>query len=150
MRVTILMATAINHPELLTDHDEDLGLVAIDDTNLDNLRQALLISVSDGLSLDTEGLINHLSEQGHSQALGRLLSARTYSHAYFARPDADIAEAKLGWEATINHLRGEDLESELQAACVAVRLDPSEANMERVVRVRRMLDEAEGFTAAMD
>jgi DNA primase len=143
LRSAILLATAINHPELLAEAEEDLGRVAISDSDLDNLRQALLITHAGGLPLDTEGLVNHLSEQGYSQALSQLLSARTYSHAYFARPDAGLAEARRGWEATISHLRGEDLESELQAAQDAVRRDPSEANMEWVVRVRRMMDESE-------
>ncbi|MEK9673345.1 MAG: DNA primase [Rhodospirillaceae bacterium] len=150
VRTAILLATAINHPELLSEVDEDLGLMAAADGDLDNLRQALLITLANGLTLDTEGLKNHLSDQGHSKALSRLLSARTYDHARFARPEASIAEARLGWEATINHLRGEDLRSELQAAQDAVRHDPSEANLERVAHVRRMMNEAEGLAEAFE
>lgn len=150
LRWAILLATAINHPELLAEVEEELGQVAINDQNLDNLRQAILITHAGGLPLDTTGLVNHLSEQGYSQALSQLLSARTYDHARFARPNAGHAEARQGWEATISHLRGEDLESELQAAQDAVRRDPSEANMNWVVRVRRMMDEGEQPEAAFD
>ena len=144
------MATAINHPDLLAEVEEDLGRIAVADANLDNLRQALLITHAGGLPLDTEGLVNHLSEQGYSQALSQLLSARTYDHARFARPNAGLAEARRGWEATINHLRGEDLESELQAAQDAVRRDPSDENMNWVVRVRRMMDESEQIAAGFE
>jgi len=150
LRAAILLATAINHPDLLAEAEEELGRIAIADADLDNLRQALLITHAGGLPLDTEGLVNHLSEQGYSQALGRLLGAQTYDHARFARPNAGLAEARRGWEATINHLRGEDLESELQAAQDAVRRDPSEANMNWVVRVRRMMDESDQSGAAFD
>lgn len=150
LRAAILLAAAINHPELLAEAEEDLGRIAVADTELDNLRQALLITHAGGLPLDTEGLVNHLSEQGYSQALSQLLSARTYDHARFARPNAGLAEARRGWEATISHLRGEDLESELQAAQDAVRRDPSEANMNWVVRVRRMMDESEQSGAVFD
>ena len=150
LRAAILLATAINHPDLLAEVEEDLGRIAVADANLDNLRQALLITHAGGLPLDTEGLVNHLSEQGYSQALSQLLSARTYDHARFARPNAGLAEARRGWEATINHLRGEDLESELQAAQDAVRRDPSDENMNWVVRVRRMMDESEQIAAGFE
>ena len=150
LRGAILLATAINHPELLAEVEEELGCLSLPDVNLDNLRQALLITHAGGLPLDTDGVVNHLSQQGYSQALSHLLSARTYDHASFARPDAGLAEARRGWEATINHLRGEDLESELQAACDAVRRDPSDENMQWVVRVRRMMDESKQSSAAYE
>ena len=150
LRPAILLATVINHPELLAEVDEDLGQVAIADADLDNLRQAILITHAGGAPLDTGAILNHLSEQGYSRTLDRLLSAQTYDHARFARPQAGIAEARQGWEATINHLRGEDLQSELQAARRAAKLDPSDENLERVVRVRRMMEESDPSAAALD
>jgi len=98
--VMILLATAINHPEIVPDIDEDLGTLDITaNQRLDELRQEVLRTVLNEPTLDSAALINHLKQAGYGAELEVLLSDSIYIHAGFAKPSAEYAAAMRGWRA---------------------------------------------------
>jgi DNA primase len=98
--VMILLATAINHPEIVPDIDEDLGTLDITaNQRLDELRQEVLRTVLNEPTLDSAALINHLKQAGYGAELEVLLSDSIYIHAGFAKPSAEYAAAIRGWRA---------------------------------------------------
>ena len=98
--VLILLATAINHPQIIPDIDEDLGTLDITvNPRLDELRQEVLRIVLNDPTLDSGALINHLKQAGYGSELDMLLSENVYVHAGFAKPTAEYAAAIRGWRA---------------------------------------------------
>lgn len=99
-RVFVLLATAINHPQIVADIDEELGRMDISAyPRLDALRQKVLREVLEQPTLDSAGLINHLKQEGYQPELEMLLSDSVYIHAGFAKPSAEYAAAIRGWRA---------------------------------------------------
>ncbi len=114
----ILLATLINHPALLDDMAERLGALQFSDAGLDQLRQAAAETghrphEAAGESLDSATFQGHLLAQGLGDALKRVLSPRTYEHAFFARPEASIDEARAGWQETLALYRKFALDADL-------------------------------------
>lgn len=99
-RTLVLLATAVNHPQIVTDIDEELGRMEIPGhPRLDALRQFVLRAVLEEPTLDSATLINHLKQAGYEPELETLLSDSVYIHAGFARPAAEYAVAIRGWRA---------------------------------------------------
>lgn len=132
----VLLATLINHPELFDAVEERLGTLAFQDAELDSLRQEVLRTLASASALDSSGLRDHLTEIGRGGPLHRLMASRVYAHAYFARPEADPAEARLGWDETYAQLRREDLAAEIRDAERAYAEDPTDENFARLREVR--------------
>ncbi len=96
--VQVLLATAVNHPQIVADIDEDLGRMNIGNhPRLDSLRQEILRVVLDDPTLDSDRLINHLKQAGFADELDALLSDSVYIHAGFSRPSAEYSAAIRGW-----------------------------------------------------
>lgn len=97
-RIFILLATAINHPQIIADIDEELGRTDMTAyPRLDALRQMVLREVLREPTLDSTTLINHLKQAGYEPELDMLLSDSVYIHAGFAKPGAEYAVVIRGW-----------------------------------------------------
>lgn len=98
LSVRILLATAINHPQIVSDVDEEMGRLSVKgDTRLDEMRQHILRTVLDNPTLDSRALVNHLKEAGFDPELEQLFTDRVYIAAGFSKPTADYAVAIAGW-----------------------------------------------------
>jgi DNA primase len=93
----ILLATALNHPELLAENAEALAALHLTDRELDRLRKALSDLVSLAPDLDSDDLKCHLSEQGFTPLLDSLLSREVYRLGPSARPDTPLVDARAMW-----------------------------------------------------
>jgi DNA primase len=65
----ILVATAVNHPELLTEVGEDLGRLEFAEDDLDGLRQAIINLAAAQPDLDAAAMKRHLKERGFARLL---------------------------------------------------------------------------------
>jgi DNA primase len=93
----ILLATALNHPELLAENAEALAALNLGNRDLDRLRKALIDLVSLAPDLDSDDLKDHLSEQGFTPLLESLLSREVYQLGPSARPDTPLVDARAMW-----------------------------------------------------
>jgi DNA primase len=132
LRERILLSTLINHPEIFDEIEEHLGMLEFSTPELDNVRQRVLNTLARHESLDSEGLRNHLSEDGLGAATGVLLSKNVYMHARFARPDSDVKEALEGWLDTYGRLTAKEHDSELRQAEAALGEDTTEMTFGRM------------------
>ncbi|MGJ3261351.1 MAG: DNA primase [Rhodospirillales bacterium] len=132
LRERILLTTLINHPEIFDEIEERLGMLEFSAAELDNLRQQVLNSLARHESLDSEGLRNHLSEEGFGAEIGMLLSKNVYMHARFARPDGDVKEALGGWLDTWQRLTAKAQDGELRQAEAALGEDTTELTFGRM------------------
>lgn len=98
--IMVMLATAINHPQIVPDIDEEFGTLDITaNKRFDDLRQEVMRAVLGDPTLDSAALINHLKQVGFGEELDLLLSESVYVHAGFAKPSAEYAVAIRGWRA---------------------------------------------------
>lgn len=133
----ILLATVINHPEILPDIEEDLGQMEIGEhQRFDHLRQKIL-QIGDLLQpLDAKGFTNHLKEVGFSEELDLILSESVYTHAGFARAGSAYSEAMRGWRDTLKFMQKRQVMKEVRAAGQALAQDFTEDNERRIMALR--------------
>ncbi len=133
----ILLATIINHPQILGDVEEDMGhMVIADNPRFDQLRQEILKIGSEDSTLDAGGLLTHLKGAGFSEELDILLTESVYTHAGFARPGGDYSAAIRGWQDTLAMMRKRSVMQEVRAAGQALAQDFSEDNERRIMALR--------------
>lgn len=122
-----LLATIVNHPELVADLGEEIGTLRLPSPELDRLRQEIIKLWSP--DLDAPALQRHLSEHGFAEVLSRLLSQDVYELASFAQAEADSEAVRRGW-AQLYELfhRRAYLGEEIDAARRAFAAEPSKRN----------------------
>jgi DNA primase len=144
-REEILLTTLINHPELYDDVSESLGSIAFLTLKLDKIRQEVLKTLAADSGLDTGALINHLNECGYLLETKYLFGTKVYGHAYFARPETPLKEAKSGWRETFRQIKGKDLIAEIKEAERDVSENPSDEAWKRFLALKRQkMDEKIG------
>ncbi len=148
MGVETVMATVINHPELLHRHSEALAALHLAGGPLDNLRAAVIDLAARHPQLDSGQLQNHLRDLGFSAALDGLM-ARTGS-SKFTLPSAGVAQAEEGLLHVMAVLREPEVDAELQAAARALAEDMSDENLARFEAARQLKLEVESRRNDLD
>lgn len=133
-----LLAAVINHPALLEEVGEELGLAEFPVPELDRLRQAI-IEAAAIQGLDTEGLKSHLREQGFAGELGTVLREEVYQHSAFARPEAPLETVRKGWKEAFGKHQLPMLHAQLREAEQAVARDMTPENQRRFSDLRKRL-----------
>ncbi len=93
----ILLATLVNHPELLHEVAEDLATLEFPAADLDKLSREILHIHGANPDLDAGMLERHLCSNGFTGTVESLLSPQVMGHCAFARRDAKIEAARSGW-----------------------------------------------------
>lgn len=94
MQERALIATLINHPDLIHDSIEALNEISLQSGELDTLLQVILNLAFTAPVLDTRDLQRHLIDDGYERLLGDVLHAQVYRKASFAGPEATVTEAR--------------------------------------------------------
>lgn len=140
----ILLATVINHPAILESVEEALGEISFWQERLDLLRQTLLNMTSEFETLDSEGVRNHLKEQGFEKELDLLLSRAVLLHAWFARPDTEDQDVLSGWNEIRSALEREKVFQEKLKSGKALAGDFSEESEKKMLALHRNHEASEG------
>jgi DNA primase len=132
----VLLATAINHPELVTQDAETLALADLTDRRLERVRQALVDCAHEAAGgetpLDTKALIAHLSRVGLAEEAEMLTRPTLYEHGAFADPTASPEAARAGFGHLLALLSRRRMEDELRESQLALARDSSAENLARV------------------
>ncbi len=137
-----LLAAVLNHPRLLEEVAEELGLAEFPLPELDRLRQAILEAAAIQ-GLDSEGLKSHLREQGFAGELRSVLRDEVYQHGGFARPGAPLETVRKGWKEAFDKLQLPLLHAQLREAQEAVARDMTPENERRFRDLKKRLYELE-------
>jgi DNA primase len=171
-----VLATLINHPDLVHRHGEAVALLhfpgdepvsageapaidissdwatgAIDAgpaSDLDKLRGAIIDLAARYPRLDAAALQNHLRDQGFSAGLDGLL-ARTADYRFTLR-SADLASAEEGLLHVMAVLREPDILAELAEAAAALSNSMTDENLARFEAAQRLALEAESKRRDID
>lgn len=125
LRERILLSTLLNHPALLDEFEERLGMATFSVDELDNLRQQVLNTLAASADLDSDTLCDHLTNSGNAPVMKTLQSNNVYMHARFARPEVPLQEAREGWLDTFDRHMAVAVESEVREAETALGEDTS-------------------------
>jgi DNA primase len=127
----VLLAAAINHPEILAEHAEDLAGLELAGADLRRLAAALVDLVAAAPDLDTEDLKRHLCDQGFSKVLDGLLSRQVYKTWSFVKRETPLAEVRPKWVHFLALHRERQVELEATRAVQALAEDLSEEPLAR-------------------
>jgi DNA primase len=111
-----LLLLVVQHPALLEEVAERLGLLRFGDSDLDKLRQEALKHLDGWGNLDSEGVQRHLRSCGFSEILDRLLEARAHDQGAHIKPDAPVEAVRALWEEAYKLYTEKDLTAELHSA----------------------------------
>ena len=146
-RERVLVATVLNHPDLLAEIAEEFTAAEIGSHEYDSLRQAILDVVAGNREvdreIDRETLAAELAGRGFARIVEGLVGARARVLDWFARPGAARDDALTGFRHALDlHQRVRAGHAELEACESAFAEDPSEENWARLQAVRCELQAA--------
>jgi DNA primase len=145
----ILLATVVNHPELLEEVAEELGTIDFSASELDKVRAAVLEMAAEP-ALDRGSLESHLNDRGFSAALRAVLNQGVYMHAGFAGPNAPLTEARKGWRHAFGRYCLPRVRAQLREAQKAFAEDGTPESSERLVSLQRHLHELQALVSGAD
>lgn len=150
----ILLAIAVNHPEIGDQIYEQLSALAIEETELARLRDATVGWLADrpelnsgpesdvaeqaqgdqivASGIDREALYSHLRAHGLGHVLDWLLTDRIYVHAKSAEPRATAEDALRGWHAFVQGLEASEVRLAKERAKAEFRTDPTLRALRRI------------------
>jgi DNA primase len=132
-RIRVLLATVLNHPEILDSIFEDLCGLHIGDPELDKLSNEIIDIAGREAALDSDQLNTHLTSRGLSRIVQGLTGPGAGLAEKFARPEASMAEAESGWRETMGqHHRAVNLIVERDAAVKALGENMTETHFARL------------------
>ena len=133
----MLLATLVNHPDLLPDSVEALNEISLQSKELDTLLRVILNLAVTKPVLDTRELQRHLIQSGHETPLGQVLHPQVYRQASFAAPDATIADARAALEEILARFRRERLVVDRAAAKEELADDNNETKSRKLLELVR-------------
>lgn len=92
-----LLAAMINHPSIFDRFEEEIGVLEVENTRIDALRQEVIGIIIENPEKSSEFLQDTLSMRGFEAELRGILSQSLYELARFARPNAEIDEVCENW-----------------------------------------------------
>jgi DNA primase len=111
----LLLALAIDHPELLDNGAEALAAVDFSDPEFERAKRALLDLHATAAALDAAAVRLHLKASGLEGIFPRLLGSSVYKDLRLSSPEAS-ERARNAWDKTWLEMRKDLAERELAAA----------------------------------
>jgi DNA primase len=151
LREAVLVATMVNHPDLIATHLDAFAHIEFSHADLDRLRAAVLEIATDGEEWEAAALRARLGEGPFATILARLDAQIDAIGHWPAKAAAAPRDAEEGWlQALTLHLRKGTLHKELKDAEAALAAQPSEANLARLVEIQKQLASSEGTEALIE
>ena len=133
MRERLLLATLLNHPEILGPVWEECRAFSPDDADLRSLLEAIRECHQGQGSLDSDGLRCQLNERGLADIADRTASAARRVVEPWARPEAGAAEAEAGWRHLLARHQGIEADAAGKDEAVAgLAENMDEASLDRL------------------
>ena len=139
-REVVLVATLMNHPELLGNYFESFSELSFKNSVLAKLQSGLLDSAAVGQEFSASELRIFLVRKGLEDEVFRIEAAVNGLHMWQIGANAPVSSAEMGYkQAQALHHRAHTLHKELKAAERAYANDESELNLERLLDVNAQI-----------
>jgi len=134
----ILLATIVNHPELLHDVSEQFVQLDLPSQELEDMREEILSLFSSRKNLDKGELKTHLNTKGFSNVLDLLFDKRVLVHTAFIGEETPVDEVKAGWDHVWSLHKGRRwIEQELKQASDDLKKSKSSDAWERYQALKK-------------
>ena len=127
----VVVATMVNHSDLIDEFAERLVEFKVSDPKLANLLREILLVYAGRSGLDSGALRRQLEDQGFAEVLDAVLGPDIYVHAGFARPDAPLEDARAGLEQVLSRQSEPSRHAEVDEAGRNMVRDPTDENKAR-------------------
>ena len=145
-REELVMATVLNHPQVLEDDLEIFATLKFSNQQLDKLRNQLLSTIGSEVDLDRDTLLAHLEEKGLALIIRSLLGSAVVKTNRFAAREADWSVVEKGWKDLIRRMSSiEVLHNDFLAAQEAYALSETEENWDRIVTLKAQIQKLETY-----
>jgi len=149
LREVFILALLLNHPGLLSLHDEDIAWLEFSSDSASRLRDALIGLVEPDLA--PQDLREKLLSSGFQSFLDGLATNATILTLWCVRPDAHENDADEALrQALALHRKQRALNRELRLAETVLAEEPSEANFAVLADIRAQLSALEGAEATVE
>ncbi|CAE7836033.1 dnaG [Symbiodinium microadriaticum] len=150
-RERLILATIIQHPDLIEDHLEDLGELHFSAEMLDKCRSEIIEHASCEPDLVTGRLKRHLTDQGLDKAIAAIDADMARTQRGFLRADAEkqVVE-KVFLNLLSRHRRLTDLEQDRQAAVDAFARDVSVENEQALKDIQEEIGRLINLETSLD
>jgi DNA primase len=151
-RECVILLCVINHPRLIEDHAEELASLTFSSPQLDSLaKQIIDITASVAPSLEEGVMKDQVRLKGYASVLARMEQLVSNGGDWFAKADASVEDAKIGWLHTVARQRKYVvLARELRAAECELAQDTNEATQARVEGARSAFELFQGNEANIE
>ena len=139
-RIRVLLATVLNHPEILDHVFEDLCGLQISDPELDKLCNEIIDIAGPGGLLDFDQLKTHLNDRGYAGTVARLIGPNAGLAERFAGHQASALDAEAGWRETLDFHGASARRAEVQAAAKALGENMTETEFARFTALKAETD----------
>ena len=144
----VILAAAINHPFVLNENLEALGMASAPDPDLEIVRETLVTLVHQSHSEDVitaEAVREFLSNRGLDNTVASLLHDSIYQLFGFARPETPPDQVSEGWKDVWTRMQLKTVTHDKTKLLQAVRSDYSDEMAERLFALsqqeQNLLDE---------
>jgi DNA primase len=134
-----LLRVVLDHPWLIDDVGEALGLITLPEPSLDRVRQEILNLAASNSDLDGGAVRRHLRNLGLTAVVDGLERAEVVAHASFSRPDAPAERVRKGAVALLDGVARPQIEAQVAAAEKALADDMTDATWTQFESLRRVL-----------
>jgi DNA primase len=135
-RWQVLLAAAINHPFLLEQNLEELGMMTIPEPKLEKLREALVTLMHQDHAdepLTSDYIKQSLSKRGLSDIVSHLLDDSIYQLFGFARPDTPADVVNEGWKDVWMRVQLKTVSQDKNKLLQAVKTDYTDEVADRLL-----------------
>lgn len=147
----VILATLLNHPDLATDHLEQLGATHFASSDIDKAIRSLLSLASLGQPLDSQGVKDNLRNRGLGPLVDAIGRDPLFRRHGFAAAAADRGKAGQGLAHCLARLRRVvDLERERAAAEAELSATGNPEAWERLRAIQAALNDSDGLEADFD
>jgi DNA primase len=144
-----LLATLVNHPDLLDQFDEAVARLDLD-PELDKIRREIHVFLTAGADLDRDSLTRHLSTTVGAGILAGLLGRDVLLHAGFARPEASFEEAQAGVRDLLASMQRQNLSRDLREEGRIADAEGTVDGEARFLRYRSEVERTESEIAKLE
>ena len=136
----ILMAAALNHPQILESVEDPFMQLVSANERLNLLREEIGSYLFSDHALDTEDLKHHLCSNGFKNEVESVCDWSIYAHAKFAQPNEDLEAVKENWLRIWQFCHGKSaLERDIDTLKKQLGENPTLENFEKLKHLQTEL-----------
>ncbi|MEM0900792.1 MAG: DNA primase [Pseudomonadota bacterium] len=151
VREAALISAVLCHPDLLAENFDMFCAMQVQSPALRQLRSAILKAYTDYPARDRDTLMEHGAMKAQKPTIDRVDETVKRARLWVCTREAALDDAREAFAQAVKlHIKESSLASELNAAERALADESSDGNLERLIDIRRQMDEMQSMEALIE